>query len=365
MMIKRRRSTKIRVGNLVIGGGSPVVIQTMTKTHTSDIDATVKQALQLKEAGCEMIRVSVKDQAQARAIGEIKKQISMPVVADIHFHYKLALLACENGADKIRINPGNIRDRKPILEVAAAARERGLPLRIGANSGSLPPLKKSESVADGLVRHALQHVGWLEKAKFYHTIISLKASDVLTTVEAYRKCAKLCDYPLHLGITHAGLPKEGTVRSAVGLGALLMEGIGDTIRISLTDDPAEEIWAAKQILSALEIRQFDHQIISCPGCGRMEVDLNKITREVEAELKKLKVSHPDIKPLKVAVMGCVVNGPGEAREADVGVAAGRGSGMLFRGGKQLEKVSEKDFAKKIVENILDEAKNRKSYSPRL
>ena len=349
-MIKRRKTMQIKVGNVKIGGGAPVSIQSMTKTDTRDVLKTVNQIKELEKAGCQIVRVAVKDADAAKAIAGIKSRVNIPVVADIHFDYKLALLSIQSGADKIRINPGNMTKKQEIEAVAQAAKSRRIPIRIGLNSGSVIK-EPGKSVADAMVFSALNYIKLFEKLKFSDIIISLKASSVPVTVEAYRRIAKKCDYPLHLGITAAGLPDDGKIKSAVGIGALLFDGIGDTIRVSLTADPLLEVLAARQILEAVGYGSFGPQIISCPTCGRCQVDLVKIGEELK---RKLITSHYPLATncaMKIALMGCEVNGPGEAKDVDIGLAAGKNSGMLFKKGKPIRKVAEKDFVKALLEEI--------------
>lgn len=349
MQIERKKTRKLRVGNIYIGGDAPISIQSMTNTKTSDVEATVKQIKALEEAGCEIVRVAVPDMAAAEAISEIKKQISIPLVADIHFNYELALKSMENGVDKIRINPGNIGSKEKVMKVVSMAKEKGVPIRIGVNSGSLEKdilNKYGHVTAEGLVESALGHVRILEELDFHDIVISIKSTDVPMAFEAYRLISKKTDYPLHIGITEAGTVYRGTIKSAVGIGAMLLSGIGDTIRVSLTGDPVEEIKAAKEILRACGLYNKGVQFISCPTCGRTQIDLISIAENVEKALENCE------KPIKVAVMGCVVNGPGEAREADIGIAGGRDSAVIFRKGEILRKVPEGE----IVEALLDEIK---------
>lgn len=349
MQIERKKTRKLRVGNIYIGGDAPISIQSMTNTKTSDVEATVKQIKALEEAGCEIVRVAVPDMAAAEAISEIKKQISIPLVADIHFNYELALKSMENGVDKIRINPGNIGSKEKVMKVVSMAKEKGVPIRIGVNSGSLEKdilNKYGHVTAEGLVESALGHVRILEELDFHDIVISIKSTDVPMAFEAYRLISKKTDYPLHIGITEAGTVYRGTIKSAVGIGAMLLSGIGDTIRVSLTGDPVEEIKAAKEILRACGLYNKGVHFISCPTCGRTQIDLISIAEKVEKALENYE------KPIKVAVMGCVVNGPGEAREADIGIAGGRDSAVIFRKGEILRKVPEGE----IVEALLDEIK---------
>lgn len=348
-MINRRKTKKLNIGGVFLGGDAPIRIQSMCNTDTHDVKATVAQINGLEKLGCELVRVAVPDMAAAKAIGEIKKKINIPLVADIHFDYRLALECIKQEIDKLRINPGNIGSEEKIKAVVKAAKKQKIPIRIGVNSGSLEKdiLKKYDNkvTAQGMVESALRHIKILENEDFYDIVISLKASDIQRTIQAYRLLSQKVDYPLHLGITEAGTPFSGTVKSAIGLGALLLEGIGDTIRVSLTGDPAEEVKVAKEILKALNLRKFGPDIISCPTCGRTEIDLIKLVREVEEKTSYIK------KPIKIAVMGCVVNGPGEAREADVGVAGGRGCGVIFRKGKIVKTVKENEIVKALTEEI--------------
>ena len=328
-------SRVVKVGNLLIGGGNPIVIQSMTNTTTSDVEATVNQIKKLEAAGCQMVRMTINNEEAAKAIGEIKKRVDVPLCADIHFDYKLALLAIENGIDKLRINPGNIGSDENIKAVVEKAKEKNIPIRIGVNSGSIEKHileKYGKSTADGMVESAMYHINLLEKNGFNDIVVSLKASNVKMMVEAYRKISKLIDYPLHLGVTEAGTAFQGTVKSAIGIGALLVDGIGDTIRVSLTEDPVEEIKVAKEILKVLGLIEAGVEIVSCPTCGRTEIDLIGLAKKVEKEFEN------ENRKIKIAVMGCVVNGPGEAREADYGVAGGKGVGVLFKKGQIVKKV---------------------------
>jgi (E)-4-hydroxy-3-methylbut-2-enyl-diphosphate synthase len=343
------RSIKIKVGNIYIGGGSPVVIQSMTNTNTSNVDATVEQIKRLEEVGCELVRVTVNTEEAADAIREIKKRINIPLVADIHFDYRLAIRAIENGVDKLRINPGNIGSDDRVEAVVNKAKEYGVPIRIGVNGGSLEKgilEKYGNPCPEALVESAIYHVKLLEKFDFRDIIISLKSSNVKTMYESYRLIADKVSYPLHLGVTEAGTSFQGTIKSSIGIGSLLLQDIGDTIRVSLTADPVEEIVVAKEILKILGLREQGVEIISCPTCGRTEINLIDLAHRVEAEFKNLD------KNIKIAVMGCVVNGPGEAKEADYGVAGGKGIGLLFKKGKAVKTVEEKDILfelKKMIE----------------
>lgn len=339
MEINRRKTKTIKVGNVYMGGNHPVSIQSMAKTKTADVENTIRQIKELENAGCEIIRVAVKDSFDARAIKKIKPRINIPLVADIHFNWRLTLEAIDNGADKIRLNPGNIYKKDEIREIVSALKLAKIPLRIGINSGSVKSINsKKLSMPDKLLNSALHYIKIVEKFKFSDLVVSLKASNVTDTVEAYRKMAKLCDYPLHLGVTATGLPLQGAIKSSIAIGALLLEGIGDTMRISLTDKPTEEVRVAKAILAAIGLRNFGPEIISCPTCGRCEVDLIKIVNTLGNKLRASS-SQLQTKPLKIAVMGCVVNGPGEASEADIGVAFGEKCGLLFKKGKSVRKVT--------------------------
>jgi (E)-4-hydroxy-3-methylbut-2-enyl-diphosphate synthase len=346
--IKRHNTRRITLGGVAVGRGAPVTVQSMTNTPTQDVAATVAQIRRLEAAGCEIVRVAVPDEAAARAVADIKARIGIPLIADIHFDHRLAVTAAENGADALRINPGNIGGRDKVARVVAAARERGLPIRIGVNAGSLEKdLLKSYNgaTAQAMVESALRHVTLLEAFDFHEIKISLKASDVPRTVEAYRLLAGRTDYPLHLGVTEAGSLYAGTVKSALGIGMLLAEGIGDTLRVSLTRDPVEEVRVGFEILKALGIRQHGPEIISCPTCGRCGFDLFSVVEAVEKALLTRPV------PLKLAIMGCVVNGPGEAREADIGVAGGQGKGILFRHGKVVRKVPQEQLVEALLAEV--------------
>lgn len=346
--IHRQIKNEVSVGSLKIGGSYPVVIQSMCNTDTRNISATVEQIKELQQEGCELVRVAVPDTAAAEAVSKIKEQIQIPLVADIHFDYRLALKVMEEGIDKIRINPGNIGNENRIRQVVEMAKEKNIPIRIGVNSGSLEKylIEKYHGVTpQGLVESALNHVKILEKYHFYNTVVSIKASSVPFSIEAYHLLSKNIPYPIHLGITEAGTVWSGTVKSAVGIGAVLASGIGDTIRVSLTGNPVEEIKAAKEILKSLGLRNFGPEFISCPTCGRTQIDLISIANEVEKRCHQLN------KNIKVAVMGCVVNGPGEAREADIGIAGGKGEGLLFRKGEIIRKVPEKELVNELLKEI--------------
>ncbi len=338
---------EVNIGGVKIGGKNRVAVQSMCNTDTRDAKATVEQIKRLEDAGCEIVRVAVPDMAAAGAVAEIKKNISIPLVADIHFDYRLALECMKNGIDKIRINPGNIGSREKVKAVVDMAKERGVSIRIGVNGGSLDKrlLEKHGGVtADALVESAMEHVAILDELNFFDTVVSIKVSNVPVMLDAYRKFDKISDIPLHVGVTEAGTVRSGTIKSAVGIGALLSEGIGDTIRVSLTADPVEEIYAAYDILKVLGMRKQGAELVSCPTCGRTQIDLIRIAEEVEKRISNIQ------KPIKVAVMGCAVNGPGEAREADIGIAGGKGEGLIFKRGEILRKVPQD----KLVDELMKE-----------
>lgn len=347
--ITHRTNTRpVKVGDVTIGGADQIIIQSMTTTKTHDVEATVKEIHRLEEAGCQIVRVACPKEEDALAIPEIKKQINIPLVVDIHFDYKLALLAVEGGADKIRINPGNIGKREKVEAVVEACKAKGIPIRIGVNAGSLERhiIKKyGYPTADGMVESALHHIKILEDLDFHDIIVSMKASDVNLAIEAYEKAAKAFDYPLHLGITESGTLFAGTVKSAAGLGAIISKGIGNTMRISLSADPVEEIKVAKELLKSYGLASNAATLIACPTCGRIEIDLISIANEVEEYISTIKA------PLKVAVLGCAVNGPGEAREADIGIAGARGEGLLFMHGKTVRKVPEEIMVEELKKEI--------------
>lgn len=347
-MIRRKRTRVIHVGSVPIGGKNPIAVQSMTKTDTRNVKATANQIKALEKAGCEIIRIAVPDMKAATALGKIKKSVSIPIVADIHFDWRLAIEAVRQGVDGLRINPGNIGARWKVAEVVSAAKGNGIPIRIGVNAGSLSRKlleKYGHPTPEALVESAAEHINILERLNFREIKVSLKASNVPTTVDAYRLFSKKFRYPLHIGISEAGPSFTGMIKSSVGLGILLSEGIGDTIRVSLSADPVEEVRVAYEILKSLGIRKKGADIISCPTCGRCEIDIRGIAAKVENRLKSID------KPMTVAVMGCVVNGPGEAREADVGIAGGKGIGILFRKGKVIRTVKEKDLLKTLLEEI--------------
>ena len=336
-MTTREHTRTVQIGDRVIGGGNPVLIQSMTNTRTEDVDATVSQILRLEKAGCELIRCTVPTMEAAEAFTQIKERIHIPLIADIHFDYKLAIAAIEHGADKIRINPGNIGSEEKVRAVVDAARERNVPIRVGVNSGSLEKelVRRYEGVtADGLVESALDKCRWIEEMNYDNLVVSIKSSDVLMCAEAYEKFAAVSDYPLHVGITEAGTLLSGNIKSSIGLALILSKGIGDTIRVSLTGDPVEEIKSAKLILRTLGLRRGGIEIVSCPTCGRTQIDLISLASQVEDMVQEFPLD------MKVAVMGCVVNGPVEAKEADIGVAGGIGEGLLIRRGEIIRKVPE-------------------------
>lgn len=347
-MIKRKMTRQISIGDVKIGGGAPISVQSMTNTKTTDTNATVAQIKALVDAGCDIVRVAVPDMSAAENIYNIKSQVDVPLVADIHFDYRLALKAIEQGIDALRINPGNIGDEERVKAVVEAAKIRNIPIRIGVNAGSLDKkllAKYGKVTAEALVESALEHIRILEKLNFYDIKISLKAHDVPLTLDAYRLMSETVDYPLHLGITEAGTVNTGIIKSAVGIGALLAEGIGDTFRISLTGDPVNEVKIANEILKALGLKEYGPTLISCPTCGRCNIDLPSIAEKVEQRLSGI------TKPIKVAVMGCVVNGPGEARDADIGIAGGKGEGLVFRKGEVINKVAEDKLVDALFEEL--------------
>ena len=369
-MIKRRVTKPLFVGDVKIGGDAPVSVQSMTKTDTRDVAATVRQIRQLEDAGCEIIRSAVPDMQAAEALADIKRQINIPLVADIHFHYQLALQALESGVDCLRLNPGNIRDREKVELVVREAKAREVPIRIGVNFGSLPPVggigrtrglsrhkdgvnalakgaggEDEYSAVDHMVATGLWEIGILEDLDFDLIKISLKAFDIDTTIESYRRMAQLVPYPFHLGITESGTARSGSIRSSIGLGSLLYDGIGDTIRVSLSDDSVEEVEVGFEILKALELRKEGATLVACPSCGRADVDVVNLANTVDDLLKKTKT------PLKVAVMGCEVNGPGEAKDADVGIAAGAGRAIIFRKGQKARIVAEDDMLSALMEEV--------------
>ena len=344
----RKQKRIVNIGGVKIGGDNPVAIQSMCNTDTRDVKATVNQIHELENAGCEIIRVAVPDMVAAKAVADIKKQIHIPLVVDIHFDYRLALECMKNGADKVRINPGNIGDRDRVKQVVEMAKEREIPIRIGVNGGSLERelLQKYGGVtADALVESAMGHVAILDELNFNNVVVSIKISDVPKMLCAYRKFNEISDIPLHIGVTESGTLKGGTVKSAVGIGALLAEGIGDTMRVSLTANPVEEIYAAYDIQKVLGMRKTGAEIVSCPTCGRTQLDLISIANEVEKRAANID------KPIKIAVMGCAVNGPGEAREADIGIAGGKAEGLIFKKGEIIKKVPQDSLVDELMKEI--------------
>ena len=345
----RERTKVVQIGNVKIGGGNPIAIQSMTNTKTEDVDATVAQIHALEKAGCEIIRCAVPTIEAAEALGKIKKQIHIPLVADIHFDYRLAIAAIENGADKIRINPGNIGDASRVQAVVDKAKEHGIPIRVGVNSGSLEKnlVEKYGGVtAEGLVESAMDKVHMIEEMGYDNLVVSIKSSDVLMCAKAHELIAPKTDHPLHVGITESGTVLSGNIKSAVGLGIILSQGIGDTIRVSLTGDPKEEIKSAKLILRTLGLRKGGIEVVSCPTCGRTQIDLIGLANKVENMVEDIPLD------IKVAVMGCVVNGPGEAKEADIGIAGGKGEGLLIRKGEVVKKVPESELLDALREELL-------------
>lgn len=347
--MKSKTTKQVWIGSVAVGGGAPISIQSMTNTRTEDVQATAAQIGRLHEAGCDIVRIAVPDMAAAGSIAEIKRlQPQIPLVGDIHFDYRLALTAVEQGIDALRLNPGNIGEEANIIAVVRAAKQRRIPIRIGVNAGSLEKellMRYGHPTPEAMVESALRHVRLLERHDFYDIKLSLKANDVPMTIKAYQLMSEMVDYPLHLGITEAGTVSSGVIKSSVGIGSLLVQNIGDTVRVSLTGDPVEEVKVAGEILKALNLRQYGPTLISCPTCGRTQIDLVGIATAVEKKLASIK------KPIKVAVMGCVVNGPGEAKEADVGVAGGREFGIIFRKGEILKKVSEDKLLEELFKEI--------------
>jgi (E)-4-hydroxy-3-methylbut-2-enyl-diphosphate synthase len=347
MSYSRKKTREVSVGNVKIGGDNPISVQSMTNTDTRDAKATIEQIKRLEEAGCDLVRVAVPDIVAAKAIGEIKSKVSIPVIADIHFDYKLALEAIDQGVDGVRINPGNIGDVSRVKMVVDKCKEKNLKIRIGVNGGSLEKElleKYGSATSEALVESAMGHIKILEDLDFYNTVISLKSSDIFKTIDAYRLISEKVDYPLHVGITESGSIKKGTIKSSIGVGALLVEGIGDTIRISLTGDPVEEVNVGKEILRSLGLLNDKIKVVSCPTCGRCNIDLISVVNDVEKKIADLD------KDITIAIMGCAVNGPGEAREADVGIAGGKGEGLLFKKGEIVRKIKDSD----LVEELLDE-----------
>ena len=346
--MERNKSKIISIGKVKVGGSYPVAVQSMTKTRTHDVKATVMQIKELEAAGCRIVRCAVPEEKDALAIKEIKKHVKIPIVADIHFNYRLALMAIGAGADKIRINPGNIGGAERLKAVVSACKERKIPIRIGVNSGSLEKVilnKYRHPTAKALVESGLRNIRILEKLNFNDIVISIKSTSVPVTIEAYRMLSKKVNYPLHIGITEAGISTSGIIKSSVGIGALLAEGIGDTVRVSLTGDPVREVVVAREILRSLELIKTGVEIISCPTCGRCEIDVEEIAEAVQEKTRGI------TKPIKIAIMGCAVNGPGEAADADVGLAGGKGTGLIFRAGKIVKKVPESQMVKELMNEM--------------
>jgi (E)-4-hydroxy-3-methylbut-2-enyl-diphosphate synthase len=342
----RRTSRPLRIGHVTVGGDAPIVVQSMTKTDTRDVHATTKQIKELADCGCEIVRLAVPDREAAESLATIKKRVSLPIIADIHFDYRLALGALKAGADGLRLNPGNMGDEEQVARVVAAAKERSVPIRIGVNAGSLPAnFQPKAPMARRMVKMALEQIRFMESLDFDLIKVSLKAFDVPTTIKAYQMIADKIPYPLHLGVTEAGLPRTGAVRSAVSIGILLYQGIGDTVRVSLSAHPREEVFVAYEILKSLELRQRGPTLVSCPSCGRAEVDIIALAEAVSERLEKSST------PIKVAVMGCVVNGPGEARDADVGIACGKGKGAIFRKGEVVGTAEEENLLEALMAQI--------------
>jgi (E)-4-hydroxy-3-methylbut-2-enyl-diphosphate synthase len=354
-MVERRKTRQVTVGSVKVGGDAPVSIQSMTKTDTTDVEATTRQIRSLATGGCEIVRVAVPTIEAAQALPEIRREANkVPLVADIHFHPQFAIAAIEAGFDKIRWNPGNIRNTERVRAVVDRAKERRIPIRIGVNVGSLDPECEEgyrDNLVEAIVQSAFKSVRLLEGFGFYDIVLSLKSSDVLQTLAAYRRMAQLCDYPFHLGVTEAGLPDVSTVKSSIGIGALLAEGIGDTIRVSITGDPIEEVKVAQRILSSLSLRRFETNVIACPSCGRCEIDVIGIAKQVQARLTELSNTKPRCLDLTIAVMGCVVNGPGESEHADIGLAGGGGVGVIYRKGKQIRRVAEAEMVDALIEEV--------------
>ncbi len=344
MTIRRRKTRQVSIGDVKVGGNAPVSIQSMVKVKTQDVKAALAQIKSQCNAGCHITRIAVKDKSDIAPLAKIVKSSALPIVADIHFNYKLALSAIDAGVDAIRLNPGNIYKEDEVRKVIKKAKKAKIPIRIGANSGSLRAKKKSHSEAEAMIKNVLDYIKHFEEEKFYDIIISLKSSHVLSTIFAYKRLAIMCKYPFHLGVTATGTKEDGIIKSAIGIGSLLTQGIGDTIRVSLTSDPVDEVRAAKAILESCDLGSFGPKIISCPTCGRCQVDIEKTVDR----LKKKLVTK---RPVTIAVMGCEVNGPGEARDAYVGIAAGKGSGALFKKGKIVKRIKEKDFVKEIMRSL--------------
>ncbi len=361
MWMKRRQTRKIHVGSVAIGGDAPVTVQSMTKTFTHDVEATVRQIHALERAGCDLVRVAVPDPPSAGAIRKIKSQIRIPLIADIHYDHRLALEALEGGANAIRLNPGNLKDKERIQQVIDAAKHHKAAIRIGVNAGSVDavypkegPLRHEarEAFIEKMVQRALGYLRFFEDRHFTELKISMKLSNPRDTILAYRRMAKECDYPFHLGVTEAGLPRDGAIKSTLGIGVLLLEGIGDTLRVSLTGDPVEEVEVGKRILQFLELRDFGPELIACPSCGRADIDLIQLVEAAEGRLREMGKSQKSFVGLKIALMGCEVNGPGEAKDADIGIAAGKGQGMIFKKGRMVRRVKESEMLDALVQEML-------------
>ncbi|HKE00220.1 MAG TPA: flavodoxin-dependent (E)-4-hydroxy-3-methylbut-2-enyl-diphosphate synthase [Planctomycetota bacterium] len=360
-MLQRRKAREIRVGDRRIGAHNPILVQSMTSTLTEDLPATLAQVRRLEEAGCEAIRVACPNEAALANLAAIKRAMRVPLIADIHFSHRYALAAIEAGVDKVRLNPGNIGGKKKVQEVTRAAKDRGVSMRIGVNSGSVEKdllAKHGWPSPEAMVESAMRHVSMLEELDFQEFCISIKSTDCNTLIEANRELARRCEYPLHLGVTEAGLPGYGSLKSAVGLGSLLLDGIGDTIRVSLAADPVEEIPVCFDVLKATGRRVTSPELIACPTCGRIEIDLEKLVKEVKA---RVEAEHPTL-PVKISILGCVVNGPGEASEADIGVAGGKGSGVIYRAGKQVKVVKEGELLDALMQEVERYAAEREAKS---
>lgn len=342
-MIARRRTKEVIFGNLKVGGNNPIFVQSMTKTDTRDVEKTVAQIIELEDAGCEIIRVAVKDAGAAKAIKEMKKRIKIPLEADIHFHYRLALESITAGADSVRLNPGNINRESQLREIVTEAKRHNTSIRVGLNSGSC---------YGDMVKTAVDYIKTLERLNFYEIIVSLKASDVIETVDSYRQMAKQCDYPFHLGVTATGLPEDGIIKSSIGIGSLLLDGVGDTLRVSLAGDPKEEVIVGRKILESLNLRRFSAQVKACPTCGRCEIDLVGLAKEVKRRMQGLVDKDRRFADITVAVMGCVVNGPGEALDADIALAGGNGIGAIYHKGKLVKKVKEIEMVDRLIDEVV-------------
>lgn len=368
MVIERRKTKQIHVGAVAVGGDAPISVQSMTKTLTHDVEATLRQIHALEKAGCDLVRVAVPDRPSALAVKQIRLAIRIPLIADIHYDHRLALTALEGGVNGIRLNPGNLKDKERVEQVIDAARQHHAVIRIGVNAGSVDavypkegPLRHEarEAFIQKMIDRALDYLRFFESRHFTELKLSMKLSNVQDTILAYRRMAKLCDYPFHLGVTEAGLPRDSAIKSALGIGALLLEGIGDTLRVSMTGDPVEEVEAAKRILQFLELREFGPELIACPSCGRADIDLIQLVEKAEKRLAELGKSQSEWTGFKIALMGCEVNGPGEAKDADIGIAAGKGQGMIFKKGQMVRRVKESEMVEALVEEMLAIKKDEK------